>query len=62
MMSSDPLVKLLNQAWRPMLAVIGSSGMPDVSGAGNVLLPKISLRIALRLPPSLNGDEARKSL
>lgn len=62
MMSSDPLIKLLNRSWKPMLAVIGSGGMPDVSAAGNVLLPKVSLRLAMRLPPNLNGDEARKNL
>ena len=62
MMSSDTLVKLLNQSWKPMLAVIGSGGVPDVAGAGNVLLPKVSLRFGVRLPPNLNGDEAKKSL
>jgi hypothetical protein len=61
-MTNDPLGKLLNRGWKPMLAVIGATGMPDVSMAGNVLLPKISVRLTLRLPPTLNGDEARKNL
>ena len=44
---------LENQCWRPALAVTGASGLPDPSIAGNVLRPKTSLKISIRLPPTI---------
>jgi acetylornithine deacetylase/succinyl-diaminopimelate desuccinylase-like protein len=50
-MTTDPVEALLNNTWRPALAVTGADGMPPVADAGNVLLPKTSLKLSLRLPP-----------
>jgi acetylornithine deacetylase/succinyl-diaminopimelate desuccinylase-like protein len=57
--SADSVELLVNNTWRPSLAVTGAEGLPPLSAAGNVLLPEISLKISLRLPPSV--DPARAS-
>ena len=49
---------LLNNTWRPTLAVTGQEGMPDLVNAGNVLLPYTVLKLSFRLPPTVNADEA----
>jgi acetylornithine deacetylase/succinyl-diaminopimelate desuccinylase-like protein len=53
---------VLNRTWRPALAVIGADGLPPVPSAGNVLLPFISLKLSLRLPPTLDGERASADL
>jgi acetylornithine deacetylase/succinyl-diaminopimelate desuccinylase-like protein len=49
---------LLNNSWRPALAVTGQDGMPSVEKAGNVLLPQLTWKLSLRLPPTLEADKA----
>ncbi|MGQ4809480.1 hypothetical protein NKDENANG_02897 [Candidatus Entotheonellaceae bacterium PAL068K] len=49
---------LLNNSWRPALAVTGQDGMPSVEKAGNVLLPQLTWKLSLRLPPTLEADQA----
>lgn len=49
---------LLNNTWRPTLAVTGQEGMPDLVNAGNVLLPYTVLKLSFRLPPTVDADEA----
>ena len=49
---------LLNNTWRPTLAVTGQEGMPDLVNAGNVLLPYTVLKLSFRLPPTVNADDA----
>ena len=71
-LSNDPLELLINSTWRATLAVTGADGLPAVQSAGNVLLPEISLKLSLRLPPRLRrrargrrrtpGARARSSL
>jgi hypothetical protein len=36
------------------MAVIGCSGIPDSSNAGNVMLPYNEVKISLRIPPTKN--------
>jgi acetylornithine deacetylase/succinyl-diaminopimelate desuccinylase-like protein len=52
-MSDDFVEMILNRTWRPTLSVVGQAGMPDLSIAGNVLRPKTSLKLSIRLPPTL---------
>ena len=59
---SDTLELLLNRTWRPSLAITGQSGMPDLVQAGNVLRPKTSLKISLRLPPTLDATNIDRQL
>jgi len=49
---------VLNRSWRPQLAITGADGLPPLESAGNVLRPKTSVKVSLRLPPTLNGSEA----
>ena len=49
---------LLNNTWRPTLAVTGQEGMPDLINAGNVLLPYTVLKLSFRLPPTVNAEDA----
>ena len=53
---------LLNNTWRPTLAVTGQKGMPDLVNAGNVLLPYTILKLSFRLPPTVNAGEAAAAI
>jgi acetylornithine deacetylase/succinyl-diaminopimelate desuccinylase-like protein len=53
---------LLNRTWRPALSVVGADGMPPIANAGNVLRPRTSLKLSLRLPPTVDGGQATKDL
>jgi acetylornithine deacetylase/succinyl-diaminopimelate desuccinylase-like protein len=56
--SNDPVELLVNSTWRSTLAVTGADGLPAVASAGNVLLPEISLKLSLRLPPTADPKAA----
>jgi acetylornithine deacetylase/succinyl-diaminopimelate desuccinylase-like protein len=56
--AEDPVELLLNNSWRPALAVTGQDGMPPVAHAGNVLLPRLTYKLSLRLPPTLDAAQA----
>ena len=49
---------LLNRTWRPQLEIIAAGGLPSPEHAGNVLRPRTSLKLSLRLPPTLPADAA----
>jgi len=53
---------VLNRTWRPMLAVTGADGLPLPAAAGNVLRPKTSLVLSLRLPPTVDAGAASRRL
>src|SRR5688572_7890349 len=53
---------VLNRTWRPMLAVTGADGLPLPANAGNVLRPKTSLVLSLRLPPTVKAESAARQL
>ncbi|KAF1684864.1 peptidase M20 [Pseudoxanthomonas broegbernensis] len=57
-MSGDLTEMVLNRTWRPALSVTGVDGMPPLSSAGNVLRPHTSVKLSLRLPPTLDGKRA----
>jgi acetylornithine deacetylase/succinyl-diaminopimelate desuccinylase-like protein len=56
--TSDPVEGILNNSWRPALAVTGAAGMPAIEDAGNVLRPQTSVKLSLRLPPTANAARA----
>lgn len=58
----DPAELLLNRTWRPALAVTGAEGLPAIKDAGNVLRPRTALKLALRIPPMIEGDKAAAAL
>jgi len=52
---------LLNQTWRPQLAITGIDGIPDLKG-GNVLRPFTTFKLSLRLPPTVEPAVARAAV
>jgi acetylornithine deacetylase/succinyl-diaminopimelate desuccinylase-like protein len=60
--TKDPLEALLNRTWRPMLAYTGQAGFPDLVQGGNVLRPKTSIKLSLRIPPSLDATGLERRL
>jgi acetylornithine deacetylase/succinyl-diaminopimelate desuccinylase-like protein len=61
-LSNDPAELLINSTWRATLAVTGADGLPSVRSAGNVLLPELSFKLSLRLPPTTDPAKATKAL
>ena len=57
-MVTDRAEALLNRTWRPALSVIGADGLPAIANAGNVLRPQTSLKLSMRLPPTVDGETA----
>ena len=53
---------ILNRTWRGTLSVTGADGLPDVGSAGNVLRPSTSVKLSLRLPPSVEANKAATRL
>ena len=56
--TTDPVEAILNRTWRPALAVTGAANLPGLGDAGNVLRPKTSLKLSLRLPPTIDAAMA----
>ena len=61
-MHSDLIELVLNRTWRPSLSITGAAGLPGLESAGNVLRPKTSLKISLRLPPTKDAAKANEDL
>jgi acetylornithine deacetylase/succinyl-diaminopimelate desuccinylase-like protein len=61
-MAADLTELVLNRTWRPALSVTGADGLPALSSAGNVLRPYTSVKLSLRLPPTLDGKQAGQLL
>ena len=61
-MAGDLTELVLNRTWRPALSVTGVDGMPALSSAGNVLRPHTSVKLSLRLPPTMDGKRAGELL
>jgi acetylornithine deacetylase/succinyl-diaminopimelate desuccinylase-like protein len=61
-MVADPVEAVLNRTWRPALSIIGADGLPPSANAGNVLRPQTSLTLSLRLPPTVDGALAARTL
>ena len=57
-MADNNVDRMLNRTWRPALSVTGAEGMPALENAGNVLRPYTALKLSLRLPPTVDADEA----
>jgi len=56
--AENNLERILNRTWRPALSVTGAEGMPSLESAGNVLRPYTALKLSMRLPPTVDGEEA----
>jgi acetylornithine deacetylase/succinyl-diaminopimelate desuccinylase-like protein len=60
--SNDPAELIINSTWRATLAVTGADGLPPVLSAGNVLLPELTFKLSLRLPPTCDPGPATRAL
>ena len=56
----DELV--LNNTWRPSLAVVGLGGAPAIADAGNTLRPETAAKLVFRLPPTLDATVAAQAV
>lgn len=61
-MNEDLTELVLNRTWRPALSITGVDGIPPLASAGNVLRPFTSLKLSLRLPPTLDGKRGGELL
>ncbi len=59
-LSDSPVELALNNTWRPTLAVTGAAGLPALENAGNVLLPRIELKLSFRLAPTTDAQAAAR--
>jgi acetylornithine deacetylase/succinyl-diaminopimelate desuccinylase-like protein len=57
-LSDAPVELLLNNTWRPTLAVTGAAGLPALEDAGNVLLPRVALKLSFRMSPTADPDKS----
>ena len=60
--TTDPVEGILARTWRPALSVTGAAGFPSIDSAGNVLRPKTTFKLSLRLPPTVDGRQATARL
>ncbi len=49
---------VLNRTWRPALAITGADDLPASANAGNVMRPRTTLKLSLRIPPHVDADAA----
>jgi acetylornithine deacetylase/succinyl-diaminopimelate desuccinylase-like protein len=61
-LSSDLVELVVNNTWRPALSVIGAEGLPAAATAGNVFLPKTTLKLSFRLSPNVDAERAASSV
>jgi acetylornithine deacetylase/succinyl-diaminopimelate desuccinylase-like protein len=60
--TTDPVEGILARTWRPALSVTGAAGFPSIDSAGNVLRPKTTFKLSLRIPPTVDGASATHQL
>ena len=61
-LAGDVADRLEAGTWRPALSITGQEGLPPVPDGGNVLLPSVTLKLSLRLPPNCDAVAAGASL
>lgn len=54
----DDAARLARRNWGAALEVVGADGLPPTANAGNVLRPYSRLKLAIRLPPSVDAKRA----
>lgn len=59
---NDHTELILNRTWRPALSITGADALPAIANAGNVLRARTSVKISLRLPPTVDAGRAARKL
>ena len=60
--TDDRAELVLNNTWRPALSVTGADGLPLPAAAGNTLHPWTTLKLSMRLPPTLDAHTAGQAI
>lgn len=60
--TNDARIALINNTWKPTLCITGIDGLPCTAVAGNVLRPLTTVKLSIRLPPTLDPHLAAKKL
>ncbi|MDA0947341.1 MAG: M20 family metallopeptidase [Planctomycetota bacterium] len=60
--TEDGAELVLNRTWRPQLATTGQDGLPPLANAGNVMRPRTTLKLSLRLPPTSDPAAAGQAV
>jgi len=60
--TNSPTELVLNNTWRPSLTITGADGLPALRDAGNVLLPRVSVKLSVRLAPTAQPAAASAAL
>lgn len=60
--STDPVEAILNRTWRPALSITGQAGLPALDAAGNVLRPRTALKLSMRIPPTVDAQQATEAM
>lgn len=53
---------ILRRTWQPALSIIGANDVPLIENAGNVTLPKLTVKLSMRLPPTCDQEKAAQYL
>jgi len=61
-MGKDNVERILNRTWRPTLSITGVDGIPALTSAGNVLRPKTTFKLSVRVPPTADAMKASAKL
>jgi acetylornithine deacetylase/succinyl-diaminopimelate desuccinylase-like protein len=61
-MGKDNVERILNRTWRSTLSITGVEGIPALASAGNVLRPKTTFKLSVRVPPTANAERATAAL
>jgi acetylornithine deacetylase/succinyl-diaminopimelate desuccinylase-like protein len=60
--TDNPVALLINNTWRASLAITGADGLPSTASAGTVLLPELTVKLSVRLPPGCDAARAAAAL
>jgi acetylornithine deacetylase/succinyl-diaminopimelate desuccinylase-like protein len=61
-MAKDNVERILNRTWRATLSITGVDGIPPLASAGNVLRPKTTFKLSVRVPPTADAERAAAKL
>ncbi len=59
---TDLAEMVLARTWRPTLSVVGAAGLRALEDAGNVLRPRTTVKLSVRIPPRVSPDAASRAL
>jgi acetylornithine deacetylase/succinyl-diaminopimelate desuccinylase-like protein len=59
-LTGDPVELLINSTWKASLTVTGLDGLPALRDAGNVLVPRLGVKLSFRLSPTTDPQRATR--